>query len=105
MLSTIITRRLSSSVTTTTKPLSKLNVIELEGLAIAPFVGKMLQDYGANVTRIDRKGGKPHYGTTSLGHGKNVMKLDLKDEEDREVFKDLIKNKCDVLIDPYRPNK
>ena len=105
MLSTIITRRLSSSVTTTTKPLSKLNVIELEGLAIAPFVGKMLQDYGANVTRIDRKGGKPHYGTTSLGHGKNVMKLDLKDVEDREVFKDLIKNKCDVLIDPYRPNK
>ena len=77
----------------------------MEGLAIAPFVGKLLLDYGANVVRIDRKGGTPHYGTTALEHGKTVIQLNLKDEGDQTYFKKLIKNKCDILIDPYRPNK
>ena len=47
----------------------------MEGLAIAPFVGKLLLDYGANVVRIDRKGGTPHYGTTALEHGKTVIQF------------------------------
>eukprot|EP00943_MAST-04B_sp_MAST-4B-sp1_P008408 g8408.t1 len=103
-LRNIVPRRLLSS-SLPRKPLANINVIEMEGLAIAPFVGKLLLDYGANVVRIDRKGGTPHYGTTALEHGKTVIQLNLKDEGDQTYFKKLIKNKCDILIDPYRPNK
>ena len=98
-LRNIVPRRLLSS-SVPRKPLANINVIEMEGLAIAPFVGKLLLDYGANVVRIDRKGGTPHYGTTALEHGKTVIQLNLKDEGDQTYFKKLIKNKCDILIDP-----
>ena len=50
----MITRSFCSAKTKVSKPLSSVRVIELEGLAIAPFVGKLLQDYGATVTWIDR---------------------------------------------------
>ena len=101
----MIARKFCSAKTTLPKPLSGLHVIELEGLAIAPFVGKLLQDYGATVTRVDRLNNKPHYGTTALGHGKRVIQLDLKNEADKRTFLDMVKNECDVLIDPYRPGK
>ena len=71
----MITRSFCSAKTKVSKPLSSVRVIELEGLAIAPFVGKLLQDYGATVTRIDRLDRKPHYGTTALGHGKSVISI------------------------------
>ena len=101
----MITRSFCSAKTKVSKPLSSVRVIELEGLAIAPFVGKLLQDYGATVTRIDRLGRKPHYGTTALGHGKSVISLDLKNEADKRTFLDMVENECDILIDPYRPGK
>ena len=101
----MITRSFCSAKTKVSKPLSSVRVIELEGLAIAPFVGKLLQDYGAKVTRIDRLDRKPHYGTTALGHGKSVIQLDLKNEEDKRTFIGMVENECDILIDPYRPKK
>ena len=85
-----------------TGPLSGINVVELEGLAIAPFIGKLLQDYGARIIRVDRRDRKPHYGTTALGRDKHVMQLDLKDEEDKKMFLEMIADQ-DILIDPYRP--
>ena len=54
------------------------------------------------VIRVDRKSHKPHYGTTALGRDKHIMKLDLKDEEDKELFLEMIADQ-DILIDPYRP--
>ena len=88
----MITRSFCSAKTKVSKPLSSVRVIELEGLAIAPFVGKLLQDYGAKVTRIDRLDRKPHYGTTALGHGKSVIQLDLKNEEDKRTFIGMVEN-------------
>ena len=35
-------------------PLAGVRVIELSGLAIAPFCGCILADWGADVVRVDR---------------------------------------------------
>ena len=35
-------------------PLQSIRVLELAGLAPAPFAGMMLSDFGADVIRIDR---------------------------------------------------
>lgn len=37
-----------------TLPLSGLKVVEMGGLAPAPFAGMILSDFGADVIRIDR---------------------------------------------------
>jgi alpha-methylacyl-CoA racemase len=83
-------------------PLSGIKVVELEGLAIAPYIGKFLLDYGADVVRIDRRDKKAHFGTTILGRDKNILKLDLKSKGDIKTFLSLIETQ-DILIDPYRP--
>ena len=62
----------------------------------------MLSDFGADVIRVDRKGQEPHFGTTALDRGKRRVELDLKDEADKDTFKDLV-SRADVLIEPYRP--
>ena len=37
-------------------PLHGIKVLELEGLAAAPFCGMVLADFGADVVRVDRRG-------------------------------------------------
>lgn len=39
-------------------PLSGIVVLELGGLAPAPFAGMILSDFGASVIRIDRTNGR-----------------------------------------------
>jgi len=80
-------------------PLQEVKVLELAGLAPAPFAGLILSDHGAKVLRIDRPN-QP--SSDQLCRGKKAIELDLKSEEGRLKFLDLI---ClaDVLIDPYRP--
>lgn len=81
-------------------PLAGIKVLELAGLAPAPFAGLVLSDFGADVVRIDRRSS----GTTSdsLTRGKRSIALDLKDAEDRALFLELVA-KADVLIEGYRP--
>jgi alpha-methylacyl-CoA racemase len=83
-------------------PLSGTRVLELEGLAAAPFAGMMLADFGAEVVRIDRPGAEPHFGTTTLGRGKKSVVLDLKTPDGCEAFRALART-ADVLIEPFRP--
>jgi alpha-methylacyl-CoA racemase len=40
-------------------PLSGVHVLELPAIGPAPFCGALLADMGADVVRIDRKGGRP----------------------------------------------
>ncbi len=82
-------------------PLAGVRVLELEGLAIAPHAGMLLQQFGAHVTRVDRHE-KPHYGTTSLGWHKEVCHIDLKSPAGADAFRSLV-SESDVLLEPYRP--
>ena len=91
-----------STSATPPRPLDGVRVLELEGLAAAPFCGRILADFGADVVRVDRNDRPDPYGTLSLAHGKRSVELDLKDTDDAEQLRELADN-ADVLIEPYRP--
>mmetsp|Transcript_18015 Transcript_18015/g.23535 ORF Transcript_18015/g.23535 Transcript_18015/m.23535 type:complete len:272 (+) Transcript_18015:131-946(+) len=83
--------------------LAGINVVEIAGLAPAPFAGLCLSDFGASVIRVDRSSkGKTVNNLDTLSRGKRSIALDLKSKEGLEVFKKLVE-KADVLIEPFRP--
>ncbi|XP_071952510.1 alpha-methylacyl-CoA racemase-like isoform X2 [Antedon mediterranea] len=80
--------------------LKGIKVIELSGLAPAPFAGMILSDFGAKVIRIDRV--KEMMTVDRLARGKFSIALNLKMPAGVEVMRKLCKT-ADVLIEPYRP--
>ncbi|KAF2994214.1 hypothetical protein G7054_g8850 [Neopestalotiopsis clavispora] len=85
------------------KPLAGIRIIDFSRVIAAPAVSKMLAALGADVLRIscDKL---PEYPATmpDLQTGKRDANLDLKTEEDRQAFAELVKG-ADMLIDGYRP--
>ncbi len=79
--------------------LEGIRVLEMAGLAPAPFCGLILADFGADVVRIDRKGGGalPH-----LGRGKRSISVDLKHPDGVGTVLCMIE-RADVLLEPFRP--
>lgn len=84
--------------------LKGVNVVEIAGLAPAPFAGLCLADFGADVIRVDRvgKNGKIASSHDTLCRGKKSIALDLKSKDGRDVFVKMVE-KADVLIEPFRP--
>lgn len=100
-----------------------IKVLELAGLAPAPFCGKntstfrisldnspsvlflfhpvgmVLSDFGATVTKIDRMAENP---LDCFGEGKRTIAINLKNARGQELVRTLCKS-SDVLIEPYRP--
>jgi alpha-methylacyl-CoA racemase len=84
-------------------PLSGVRVVEFAGLGPGPFCGMLLADLGADVIRIDRRGGGGGLGATSLlDRGKRSIALDLKDPADLDVVRALVR-RADVLLEGFRP--
>ncbi|KAK4314262.1 hypothetical protein Pmani_014416 [Petrolisthes manimaculis] len=75
-----------------------VRVVELAGLAPAPFCGMIFADFGANVVRIDRPNAPD---IDRLGRGKRSIILDLKKPQGVGIVKKLCAS-ADVLIEPYR---
>jgi alpha-methylacyl-CoA racemase len=86
-------------------PLSGIRIIELAGLAPAPFAAMMLADHGAHVIRIEREG-HPHpipAAKDILRRGRaEILTLDLKSEAGRAQVRSLA-IKADGLIEGFRP--
>lgn len=84
-------------------PLSGIRVLELGGLAPAPFCGMILRDFGAQVIRIDKVSPKGAHAEPfdKLARGKQSIAIDLKNLRGVEAFSRLIE-KADVLICPFR---
>ena len=82
-------------------PLAGLRILEMEGLGPAPFAGMMLADHGAEVIRIERKGGFKLPGDP-LARSRRTVTVDLKQAEGVALVRDLAKS-CDGLIEGYRP--
>ncbi|KAH8240979.1 hypothetical protein KR026_009610 [Drosophila bipectinata] len=80
-------------------PLKGIKVLEFVGLAPGPLCGKILTDFGATVTRIDKILDNP---LDVLQQGKRTMSLDLKNPKGQALVRRLA-SKCDVLIEPFRP--
>lgn len=85
--------------------LRNVRIIEVEGLGPGPFAAMLLADLGADVITVHRKGGAITPGMPErslLDRGKRSIALDLKDADDVEVFRALVK-RSDGLIEGFRP--
>ena len=82
-------------------PLEGVRVVELAGLAPAPFGCMVLADLGADVVQVDRPGGS---GTppTPLQRSRRTVTLDLKTEAGvSELLR--LAARADVLVEGFRP--
>lgn len=94
------------------KVLEGITVIEQGTFITGPAAGMMLADLGANVIKVELpgkgdpfrsfKGGlySPHYQT--YNRNKRSIALNTKEENDRAIFHDLIRD-ADVYIQNFRP--
>ncbi|XP_063310035.1 alpha-methylacyl-CoA racemase [Pelobates fuscus] len=80
--------------------LAGVRVLELAGLAPAPFCGMILSDFGAQVIRVD-KINSSHFPMDTMGRGKRSIALNLKSSNGVDILKSLCK-KSDVLLEPFR---
>ena len=94
------------------KPLKGVRIIELANYVAAPIVGRICADLGAEVIKLEGRGGDA-WRATSLGHtktdhdenplfdifnvGKKSISLNLKSDEGKEVFHKLLES-ADILI-------
>lgn len=78
--------------------LAGLRVIELAGLAPAPFCGMILADFGAKVIRVDRTKIMSH---DTLARGKRSVAINLKTPQGVSVLRKLCVQ-SDVVLEPYR---
>lgn len=86
-------------------PLASLKVVELAGLAPAPFATTVLADLGAEVVRVDRA--KPGFDVLTfpddpLSRSRRWIGVDTKSEEGRDIVLRLVEG-ADVLIEGFRP--
>ncbi|CRK58354.1 Alpha-methylacyl-CoA racemase [Alloactinosynnema sp. L-07] len=86
-------------------PLAGLKVVELAGLAPAPFACTVLADLGADVVRVDRA--KPGFDVLSfpndpLTRGRRWIGVDMKSPEGLDLVLRLV-DEADVLVEGFRP--
>ncbi|XP_040013712.1 alpha-methylacyl-CoA racemase isoform X2 [Xiphias gladius] len=79
--------------------LAGVRVIELAGLAPAPFCGMILADFGARVIRVDRTNAAGALDTQA--RGKRSVAINLKTTEGIAVLRKLCV-RSDVVLEPYR---
>ena len=95
-------------------PLSKYRIIELTTTVSGPMTGMMLSDQGADIIKVEppllgdmaRYLGSSRAGLSAifavLNRNKRSIVLDLKEEQDLDIFKKMVKE-ADVLLENYRP--
>ncbi|MEN4825165.1 CaiB/BaiF CoA-transferase family protein [Pseudomonas sp. P39-UII1] len=101
-------------MSTPSKPLAGLKVIELGTLIAGPFASRICAEFGAEVIKVESPdGGDPLrkwrklYEGTSLwwfvqARNKQSLTLNLKHPEGREILKQLLAE-ADILIENFRP--
>jgi len=89
------------------RPLDGIRVMEMAGLAPAPYCGMVLSDFGADVVVVDRvpkRGvkGPEIMAVNPFDFGKRWIQIDLRMNSGADVAWRMIRD-YDVLIEPYRP--
>ena len=69
-------------------PLTGLKILEFAGIGPGPFCGMLLSDLGADVVRIDRKGGRGGAPSDITARGRRSVALDLKSPASIEASAD-----------------
>jgi alpha-methylacyl-CoA racemase len=83
-------------------PLSGLKIVEFAGIGPGPFCGMLLSDLGADVVRVDRKGGRGGSPADVTSRGRRSVALDLKSPDSIEAVLKLLES-ADGLIEGFRP--
>ena len=98
--------------------LDGIRILDLSRMLSGPYATMMLADHGAEVIKIEEKNGDSSRRSgpfrkddknqewagyfVSLNRQKKSICLDLKNEIDKEFFKNLVKN-VDILLENFRP--
>jgi CoA:oxalate CoA-transferase len=97
-----------------TGPFHGLLIVDLTRVLAGPFCTMMLAELGARVIKVEHPSGgddSRHFepfldGVSgyfqSLNRGKESIALDLKDDADRAVFREMVR-RGDVLVENFRP--
>ncbi|MGE5523229.1 MAG: CaiB/BaiF CoA transferase family protein [Rhodospirillaceae bacterium] len=97
-----------------THPLQGIRILELGQIIAGTYGGQVLSDLGAEVIKIEAPEGDlgrnpsvaPYRGVSGLfltfNRNKKSVVINLKNDDGREVFYDLVK-KSDVVVDNFRP--
>jgi alpha-methylacyl-CoA racemase len=83
-------------------PLTGLKVVEFAGIGPGPFCGMLLSDLGADVVRIDRKGGRGGAPSDITARGRRSVALDLKTPGAIETCLKLMES-ADAVFEGFRP--
>ena len=83
-------------------PLQGIRIVEFAGIGPGPFAAMLLSDMGADVIRIDRKGGRSPGKFEVTYRGRRAVALDLKKPEAIEAALKLIE-RADALVEGFRP--
>jgi crotonobetainyl-CoA:carnitine CoA-transferase CaiB-like acyl-CoA transferase len=95
-------------------PLEGVRILELGQIIAGTYGGQVLSDLGAEVIKVETPDGDlgrnpsvaPYRGASALfltlNRNKQSIVINLKSEQGRQVFYDLVKV-CDVVIDNFRP--
>lgn len=98
----------------TRKPLEGIRVLELGNLVAAPFAGKVLAEFGAEVIKVEEPtSGDPlrnwrvmHKDTSVWWYvqsrNKKSITVNLRDPEGQEIIKSLVE-KVDVVLENFKP--
>lgn len=93
--------------------LAPFRVLELGSTIAAPFCGRLLADFGAEVIKVEDRGGDParSLGRSYQGHSlyaatlfrnKRLVAIDLRKPEGQSIVRALAA-RCDVVIENFRP--
>ncbi len=83
-------------------PLRGIRIVEFAGLGPGPFAAMLFSDMGADVIRVDRKGGRSPHKSEIIYRGRRAVALDMKNPEALEAALKLVE-KADGLIEGFRP--
>ncbi len=86
--------------------LQGLRVVDLTRNLPGPFATRLLADLGAEIIKIEPKGGDPARALgglfDALNHGKTTLKVDFRDPKGIEAIKTHLME-SDVMLDSFRP--
>ena len=85
------------------RPLSGIKVLDLTRVLAGPVATRFLSGYGADVLRIDPLDWEEPGVIPEVTLGKRCAGLDLKSNEGRDEFSELLKD-ADILVHGYRPD-
>ena len=83
-------------------PLQGIRIVEFAGIGPGPFAAMLFSDMGAEIVRVDRKGGRQPVKTEIYTRGRGTVQLDMKKPEAVEAALKLI-DRSDALIEGFRP--